>query len=271
MTILRGLGISLGKNINRPIGIGKSALLVECGARVIRKHASTLILFIAVLLLFLSTQKSNLYSEDSGSSTFTQFFADDFSSYPQEIWNEGIHGYWDVLWNGYGVVRIQSIFPGGNFLRMRPKAATSVDETHSCLVTSTFSVGDFILNEKMKTINQLRTPTPNPWEVAWVMWHYQDNSHFYYFMLKENGWELGKEDPAYEGAQRYLATDDKMKNSIHSFHTITVNQILNHIIVLVDGTQVVDFTDNENPYLEGEFGSYTEDAAVGFDDVRIEY
>jgi hypothetical protein len=39
-----------------------------------------------------------------------------------------------------------------------------------------------------KTDKQLRqNSTPNPWEVAWIMWRYQDDWHHYYFIFKPNG------------------------------------------------------------------------------------
>ena len=100
------------------------------------------------------------------------------------------------------------VSPNGNaMLFEQPAAAAETDESHASLVVGPAITGDFTLKVSTATTRQLRTGSPpNPWEVAWVLWHYTDNSHFYYFVAKPNGWELGKEDPAYPGAQRFLAT-----------------------------------------------------------------
>ena len=65
---------------------------------------------------------------------------------------------------------------------------------------------DIDMTTTLGTVRQVRNGPANPWEVAWLLWHYTDDQHFYSIVLKPNGWELGKEDPAYPGAQRFLAT-----------------------------------------------------------------
>ena len=42
---------------------------------------------------------------------------------------------------------------------------------------------------------------PNPWEVGWIFWHAVgngtdpiDRTHFYYFLVRTNGVEVGKYD-----------------------------------------------------------------------------
>jgi len=42
--------------------------------------------------------------------------------------------------------------------------------------------------------------------VAWVVFRYIDDDHFYHLALKPSGWELGKTDPSYPGGQRFLTT-----------------------------------------------------------------
>ena len=81
-------------------------------------------------------------------------------------------------------------------LAEQPKTSRWSGEAHSALVTSLKTFGDMEVTLKVKTAKQLRTPRPNSWEMGWVLWHYTDNLHFYYLMLKTNGWELGKEDPS---------------------------------------------------------------------------
>ena len=117
---------------------------------------------------------------------------------------------------------------------------------------------------------QLRTgSTPNAWEVGWVLWHYTDDTHFYYLALKPDGWELGKEDPAYPGAQRFLRTASSPTFTVGSWHKVTVQQVANVITVSADGVALGSFTDLERPYLSGRLGLYTEDAQVHFDDVTV--
>jgi hypothetical protein len=115
----------------------------------------------------------------------------------------------------------------------------------------------------LKTQQQLRTGTaPNAWEVAWVLWNYTDNTHFYYFIAKPNGWELGKEDPAYPGAQRFLAAGSSPTYAIGQWLNVKVVQSSNTIKVYVNGTLITTFTDNERPYSGGKIGFYSEDSLV---------
>jgi len=109
----------------------------------------------------------------------------------------------------------------------------------------------------------------NGWEVGWVLWHYTDSSHFYYFIPKPNGWELGKEDPAFPGAQRFLATGVTRMFPVGNWYTVRVRQVSNTITVWVNGVQVVSFTDTLGPYLSGSVGLYNEDSQVRFDSLTV--
>src|SRR5579885_117552 len=135
------------------------------------------------------------------------FLGDDFENYL--VWKEGSsYGNWFVNFNGGGSVGVEpdDTLPEGSKTVhfQKPKTSTAANETHSCLVTSIAAMGDFNLFIKIKTLRQLRAGPPNPWETAWVVWHFTDNDHFYYFTLQTNGWELGKRDPAFEGGQKFL-------------------------------------------------------------------
>lgn len=62
---------------------------------------------------------------------------------------------------------------------------------------------------------------PNPWEVGWLLWCFSpdpthpydpsptsnSNFRFYALCLKPNGWEVSKQDPGYEGGQRFLKSN----------------------------------------------------------------
>jgi len=198
--------------------------------------------------------------------------SDGFDSYPTNVsWTDGSgHGNWKAVYNGYGVTKVvRDAQRNSDVLQEKPKSSTSPGETHAGLVTSNASFGDVDTTVQLKTVAQLRTPTPNAWEVGWVLWHYTDDSHFYYFTPKPNGWELGKEDPAYPGAQRFLATGSSPAYPVGRWYTVRVRQVLNTVTVWVNGAQVVSFTDTERPYVTGSLGLYNEDSQVRFESVTV--
>ena len=196
-------------------------------------------------------------------------FADDFSGLPLATgWLDGTtHGGWVSTYNGYGANG--TALDGTAVLTEAPKVSTTSGVTHASLVNTAASFGDMDTTVRLRTVQQLRTPAPNAWEVAWVLWHYTDDTHFYYLALKPNGWELGKEDPAYPGAQRYLATSGSPTYAVGAWHTVRVRQVGNVMTVWADGTQLTTFTDNERPYASGTLGLYNEDSLVHFDDVSV--
>ena len=103
-----------------------------------------------------------------------------------------------------------------------------------------------------------------------MIWDYTDNDHFYYFIPKPNGWELGKRDPAFPGGQKFLATGTNIKFPIQKWYTVKILQDANKkISVWVNGQKIVSYLDNQKPYTQGYVGFYTEDASVNFDDVSL--
>ncbi len=155
-----------------------------------------------------------------------------------------------------------------DYLVLSPKASTSPNETHATMVVSRASFTNVRFSGGVQTIKQLRTGSaPNPWETAWVVFGYTDDLHYYYLAFKTNGWELGKVDPAYPGAQRYLADTSSPSFSVGSQHWFNIQQDNSVISVSIDGKPIATFTDYERPYLSGKIGFYTEDATVAFDNV----
>jgi len=139
---------------------------------------------------------SLLWSENFEASSIPSIWGADGTT------NAGLH----VYYSGYGTV---SVVDDGRSraLQLSPMVSTTPSVTHATLLNTTATYGDMDATVTMTTAAQLRQGSaPNTWEVGWVLWHFTDDVHFYSFMLKENGWELGKEDPAYPGAQRFLAT-----------------------------------------------------------------
>ena len=164
--------------------------------------------------------------------------SDDFSSYPQgaEYKDNASFGKWNVLFTGYGKAKIVPNGGAGNALELAPIAHTGPTDTSSIMVVGS-PVGDtFTYSGKISTEEQLRTgATPNAWETAWVVWNHTDNDHYYYFVARANGWELGKRDPKY-----------------------------------TNGQIIATFVDNENPYNSGRVGIYSEDARVLADDIVVD-
>ena len=197
--------------------------------------------------------------------------SEDFSAYAPDVClaDGAVFGPWTALFNGYGCTAVRT--DGARFwLEERPFPSASPAETHASMVLGPSFSAPLTLTAEMRTDAQLRTGSPpNAWEVAWLAWGYSDNVHFYYFTLKPNGWELGKADPAYPGAQRFLATGSSPVFPIGAAHVVRIAQTDNVIEAYVDGALLTRFTDTERPYLSGRIGLYNEDARVRFTDVSV--
>jgi len=197
-------------------------------------------------------------------------FTENFSSYVQNTcFADGTNfGSWTSAFSGFGCVQVESS-GGQSWLDEAPEVSTDSSQTHSSLVLGPTFSNALTFSVSLNTVAQLRQgAAPNPWEVGWVLWHYTDNTHFYYFAPKTNGWELGKEDPAYPGSQRFLATGSSPTFSIGNWHNITIMQTTqNTITVYADGNLITTFTDTERPYTSGRIGLYDEDAHVEFKNV----
>ncbi|MEU8109073.1 hypothetical protein AB0C18_35740 [Nonomuraea muscovyensis] len=170
-------------------------------------------------------------------------------------------------YDGYG--RACTYQDGGRWVwRLSPRPARAPAETHAALALSTGDYADVRLRVRARTVHQLRRPTPNPWEVAWVVWHYTDDNHFYYLVPKPNGWELGKVTPGYPGNQRYLATGEE-PFEVGTWHAIEIRQVGDTMTADVDGRRLVRFRDQERPYHRGRAGLYNEDATTEFTDLGV--
>lgn len=228
-----------------------------------RPAAFLALALVTTLASLLATAGASAARPDDG-------FVDRFERFPAgQLWAEGTsHGRWQTVFDGYGRVSIETT--GSRVVHAAPATASSPGETHAALVTSRETFGDLDLSARMLTTRQLRRgSSPHAWETAWLLWHYTDNTHFYYLILKPNGWELGKEDPAYPGHQRFLATGENRKFPVGSWYSASVRQEGGVIEISVDGKPLLRFVDRERPYLSGRIGLYTEDAAVAFDDVIV--
>lgn len=178
-------------------------------------------------------------------------------------------GQWKVIFTGYGCVRVKN-HGQHNALELRPRAVTNSGDTAASLVVGPDANKSFTYSGTVSTAQQLRqNSAPNAWETAWIVWNYKDNDHFYYLVPKENGWELGKRDPAYTGGQRFLATGSDTKFDIKAANNFVVKQNDNTMSVSVNGKHLATFTDKERPITSGKIGVYTEDATITATNIRL--
>ncbi|WP_322759745.1 family 16 glycoside hydrolase [Frankia sp. Cr2] len=187
-------------------------------------------------------------------------------------WVDGSrHGTWLALFDGYGQITGPTAGPTGDdeVISLAPKSAAGPGATHAALVVSADHYTDITVTTQLRTVRQLRTPGPQPWEVGWVLWHYTDGSHFYALALKTNGWEISKQDPAYPGGQRFLASGEMPRTTTATWHTIGITQAGSRITVAVDGALIADLVDPERPYFTGAVGLYCEDSDVEFRRIHI--
>ncbi|MEX5711514.1 family 16 glycoside hydrolase [Parafrankia sp. FMc6] len=179
-------------------------------------------------------------------------------------WRDGTrHGPWLAVFDGYGRTTGQ-LEAGGLVITLAPRTADAPERTHAGLVVSSEHYGDVRFTTQVRTVRQLRHGTPAPWEVGWVLWNYTDPAHFYAFALKPNGWELSKQDPAYPGGQRFLASGPAPRARLGSWHTVEVIHDRDSMAVSVDGVPTVRMQDTERPYVSGAVGLYCEDSVVEF-------
>jgi hypothetical protein len=180
------------------------------------------------------------------------------------------HG-WRVVYDGYGKVGVEETEDGKQVHYLLPMRPERPEETHAALKTTVKRYGDLELTLRVRAVRQLRQGSaPNPWETAWVIWHYQDDQHFYYLTLKPNGWEIGKRDPAYQGSQRFLASDKVPIYYFNTWYDIRVVQVGDTMAVWANGLPLARFTDDQSPYTKGRVGLYAEDAYAQFGDIHIE-
>jgi len=178
-----------------------------------------------------------------------------------------VGGPWHVAYDGYGRVSTASGDRGAITLTTaRPATPGS---THAALVLSARTWRGFRLDLRLRTNGQLRRDRPNDWEVGWIVWHYLGNDHFYYLMLRPDGWELGQENPAYPGEQRFLTTGTRPAFPLHRWYQVVVSQRGDVITASVDGRRLVRFADTARPYLSGRIGLYAEDASASYQPVSL--
>jgi len=179
---------------------------------------------------------------------------------------------WYQVFSGYGHTSLTGSGPS-QAITLSVATTQSPRVTHAALVLSRTWYQDFVAGAQVRTTRQLRhgaAGTPNPWEVGWVVWHYSSPQRFYALTLEPTGWLLSKQDPAYPGGERFLASGKLPQFPIGAEHRVGVVQSGNQITVSAEGRVLTKFVDTERPYLTGGFGVYAEDSVARFDDIHVQ-
>jgi Domain of Unknown Function (DUF1080) len=219
------------------------------------------------------------------------------------------NGKWRCLFAGGGAAEIKSESTNDQFLYLAPAAVGYDAGTRGANLATTKMYKDFDLTLDVKTIQQLRKGLvdangkpildqsgrqknlPNNWEVAWINWTRsgsltditENRFHAYAFTLKMQGYQLEKKDNEAQDdtAEIYLTTGGgppSVKLNTWQKHRIRVRGTDTGkplIEVWIDDVPIITYSDNRVPLnsekmkREGPIVLYTEDAAVGFDNVFI--
>ena len=198
---------------------------------------------------------------------------DDFSNWPE--WNKNSEGSlspnekWVIAYKGGGIIDVVSDNHeiNNNVVVLEPEFVEN--ETRAPLLLTKEKYKDFILSLDVRTDKQLRPENPNPWEVAWVLWRYVDDTHFNYFTLKPNGTECGKYDGGVNPVDQLFICDSEFPTTyIGKWDHWDIIVKGDHITILVNGKIIHDFDDNSS-FDTGQIGLYNEDARTSFDNITI--
>jgi hypothetical protein len=235
---------------------------------------------IAIALYFIQNgiQHQLGYREYSNSASAANPFGlyDDFesSTYKLKDGQTSPNAKWRDEYNGFGAAGVLTDGNDNSFF-MYPKKSIVQSETHSNLVRTVKKYKNFDVSVDMATEKQLRQNNrPSPWEAAWILFRYADKFHHYYFVLKNNGYELGKVDNDRSiNKQLFLVTEESNSTRLHIgiWQHLRINMNNNHIRVWMNGSKIIDFIDTNmtDALKKGYIGLYDEDALVKFDNIYI--
>ena len=150
------------------------------------------------------------------------------------------------------------------------KTPSSSRDTASVLALSNAQFHNFQMSLDARTDKQLRESSPHPWEVAWVIWRWVDNTHFYYFVQKTNGIEVGKYDGGANPASQIIIQSQ-------TSHPVTIGKwthweifvLDSKILISINGDRVFSIEDSSS-FDAGKIGLYSEDSKVSFGRVAIQ-
>jgi 3-keto-disaccharide hydrolase len=170
----------------------------------------------------------------------------------------------------------------GNVFFLESPAPIHEGQTYSSLTLSTRSYKNFHMNLDVRTVSQTRENSPpNPWEVAWVFWHAvgngtdeMDRTHFYYFLVKTNGLDIGKYDGGTNPdsqqiiAIKYYPLETSIYNKIGAWYNLDIIVLNDHITVKVNNATAFDII-NSASFVSGRIGLYNEDSKTEFRNIYI--
>ncbi len=179
--------------------------------------------------------------------------------------------YWTVAFDGGGEVKFN--VDGSGDLVFHPQTAKTSLQTFSSLLllknTVNAPVNNFVVKIEVTTTRQLRSSTPNDWEVFWFVSNFRQDPKLIktanYFIQKPNsGVELGRffEDKG----QKFLMTSGQSPQDVGSRITYYFAKQGQRFRVFRDGVQIMDYQGTKMPEAlydqAGAFGLYSEDAEV---------
>lgn len=214
---------------------------------------------------------------DAGTTTDTESNPDASPvTEESDVWPLGLTASdWQVVYDGDGTVTFDA-----DGILMTPKAATSSSETHAALLLSQKTLTQPLQNFKATitytNIAQLRTGTPNAWEVFWFFFNYtlaaNGKKETNYVVLKPSGVEIGKAFD--EVGQEFLLANSLPAIQIGETHTVTVTKDGPRVTILLDGVLAAEYESAASPKdlydVPGSIGLYIEDAQVRVSAVTIE-
>ncbi|MEO9321485.1 MAG: family 16 glycoside hydrolase [Nitrososphaera sp.] len=179
------------------------------------------------------------------------------------------NGKWYGVWNGAGSFGAAQ-YGGKNVFYENTSPVTTSSNSQSALTLSTQTFKNFELSLDVSTNKQTRLNSPpNNWEVAWIFWHYNDNTHFKYFLVKTDGSETGKYDGGVNPTdQKILYTSTSPKATIGGGMHWDIYVRGSHVVIQVNGVTVFNYYDSST-YNSGTIGLYAEDSQVTFSNVNI--
>ena len=92
---------------------------------------------------------------------------------------------------------------------------------------------------------------------------------FYALTLEAHGWVLSKQDPAYPGGERFLASGRTRAFPVGRPHRVQITQAGATITIRVGGHLLTRYTDRHHPYLAGSLGLYCEDSLAQFTGIHV--
>lgn len=209
-------------------------------------------------------------------------FAEEFEGPVANLADGDSWGSWLAMWAGGGQVSV-----GSGLLRMSPAPPAGASDTRSALVVGPNAAGPMAVEARLRTVEQLRSPTPNPWESAWLVWAVRDSTErgveMEYVAVKPNGLELGIVDHTpvepgatcrwpdlsgclHPGGQRFVATVEPGV-PVGRWAQIRVVRDADHCRVLLDGVELISVPMPAPP--AGRVGFYGEDSTVELDSLSV--